>query len=459
MKPSLQLKLNQQLSMTPELQQAIRLLQLSSVELALEIKNTLESNLVLESLETEEETNTDPIGARFEESALWDASFSISHKKAKAQTGAQPSDWILQKPAEMTLHQYLLWQMELARFSTRERTIAAALIDSISEEGYFLSSFPEVQETLPLKTNPSELESILHRIQSFEPQGIGARTLAECLTLQLDALPAHTPWLTEAKLLVQKHLPILGAKDFRRLQKSLHLNQSALTEVVNLLTTLNPRPGHTIAPQKYDYITPDLLVYRKNGQMVLQLNESLLPKFRMHPQYASMIQSATLDTGLATFKQHLKEAKWLIKSLKTRNETLLKVAQSIFEAQESFFEHGDEAMQPLTLQDIARKVALHESTVSRITMHKTVLTPKGLYELKYFFSNGVPTPNAKIACSTAIRAIIRKCIQDESPSDPFSDHKIVRLLAEQGVQIARRTVTKYREAMRIPVSSKRKVKY
>ncbi len=446
MRSVLSLKLSQQLSMTPQLQQAIRLLQLSSVELELEIRNALEMNPLLEQIETNASTEElEDLQQKIPE-LRFDRIFTVSE---------QNLDPLRHKCTETTLRQHLLWQMEMAHLKEHEILIATALIDAISDEGYLLCPLSEIQQSIDFNIDIAEIKTVLSRIQQFDPIGVGAQDLAECLILQLNALPSTQPWITEAKKLVLNHLPLLGKKDYGALQAALGLDVISLKAVIKLLTSLNPRPGNAIASKKSEYLIPDVIAYKKNDRLIIELNKECLPALQLHSHYATIIKNKSAQ-GSQHFKEQLKEAKWFLKGLKTRHETLLKVARAIMEQQREFLEGGDEWMNPLNLQDIASKVGLHESTVSRITTQKYILTPRGIFELKHFFSSALPSLQGKRASSTAIRALIKKLVAEEPSQSPFSDDKITKLLLERGISVARRTVTKYREAMQIPSSTERK---
>lgn len=488
MRPSLQLKLNQQLAMTPQLQQAIRLLQLSSLELELEIKATLEANPLLEPAENPEELNNETpeathlkpeetmnslnaeydVGSESEElltQSSWDENESIHMTNSFSQ---RKQEYQLQRSVETTLQQHLLWQMELAPFSEREKTIAIALIDAISEEGYLLNTLSEIQESLKAELASItlvEIEAVLFKIQQFDPIGVGARNLAECLNIQLqnlndldDALagnPVSPSLLKEAKRLASEHLEALGKRDYAQLKSKLNVSDATLNSVIKILTSLDPRPGTRISTKRDEFIIPDVLVRKKNGQWMVELNKEFVPNLRVNPNYAALIQRADTKGDIEMLKEQLKEAKWFLKSLKTRQDTLLKVSKTIIERQTAFLEKGEEMMKPLNLQDIAEMVDLHESTISRITTQKYILTPRGIFELKYFFSNPLKSQQGEHS-ATAIRAMIKKLIHLESAHKPLSDHKIMQSLSQQGINIARRTVTKYREAMNILSSNERK---
>jgi RNA polymerase sigma-54 factor len=466
MKTTLQLKLHQQLSITPQLQQAIRLLQLSSLELELEIRSMLESNPLLELIELEEGSTAEGEEGSVETSednstrAITEEDYpTILHSWDLPATLKQ--DFPAQKSTEITLQQHLLSQTELAHFSQRDKIIATVLIDAISEEGYLLTPILEIKHLLEsVLNNPvtlSEIESVLVRIQQFDPVGVGARTLAECLNIQLITFHSDFPHLAAAKILVHHYLELLGKRDYSRLQTHLKLDEKSLKKIIQILISLNPKPGTQISSKKSEYIVPDLLAWKKNDQIIVILNKEFTPQLRLNACYTQWIRCADNKESTQIFKQHLKEAKWFIKSLNTRHETLLKVTQCIMESQRGFLDHGEKAMQALNLQDIAQKTGLHVSTISRITTHKYILTARGIFELKYFFSNAItPSTGQQPMSTTAIRALIKKLISEEPSQNPLSDYKITTLLLEKGITIARRTVGKYREAMRIPTSNERK---
>jgi len=430
MRPTLKLNLSPQLTITPELKQSIRLLQLSAFELDTEIQKVLASNPLLEA----ETINNETIHSSYPR---------LSFDK-------------LDKPAVLTLTQHLLWQMELAHFSTDEALIATTLIDAISEDGYLSVPLTEIQENLATPFLVSEIEQVLTRIQQFDPSGVGARNLTECLNLQLENLAATTPWLTIAKKLVTENWDFLVKKKFISIQKSLKIKANELKEALKILRSLHPKPGTIIAPKSHEYIIPDILLVKKNGTFSVELNQDIFPKLKINAHYASLIRCSKNQESSHPLKEELKTAQSFMKGLAVRHETLLKVAEMIVTEQSAFFEQGESAMKPLNLQSIADRVGLHESTVSRITTEKYLLTPLGIFELKYFFSNVIPATGGQAASGTAVRSQIKKIIAKEPSQNPLSDHRIKVLLAEMGVHIARRTVTKYRETMRIPPSTERK---
>ncbi len=480
----MQLRLGQQLTMTPQLQQAIRLLQLSSLDLQTEIQSLLDSNLMLEradelqevtvqpetqaaqtaadaSAETEMNTaTTDNLPDELPVDSAWEDIYESSDGATSYSRG-EDEDWDPYERysgASESLRDYLYWQMRLTPFNERELAIATAIIDAISESGYLSLSLEElcqgVQNEFPVTL--TEAEAVLKLIQHFDPQGVAARNPAECLLLQLELLPEDTPWLAEARRLVEHHLDMLADRDFNGLMRRLKVTRETLQGVISLIQSLNPHPGARLSSDAPQYVAPDVLVYRQRQAWRVELNPENTPKLRINARYAALARRSAQSSDADCLKNHLQEARWFLKSLQNRNETLLKVATCIVERQRDFLEHGDEYMRPLILRDIAETLGMHESTISRVTTQKYMHTPRGIYELKYFFSSHVGTSDGGECSSTAIRAMIRKLIQAENPGKPLSDDKIAKLLGTEGIQVARRTVAKYREAMAIPSSSDRK---
>ncbi len=499
MKPSLVLKMGQQLTMTPQLQQAIRLLQLSTLDLQQEIQEALDSNPMLEREEDGEDfDHSDPMAESIEkkpESTPTEQSEPDNHYEEPINTveNFEEGDWGDRIPDELpvdtawediyqtsasslpssdddewdfttrtsageSLQSHLLWQLNLAPMSDTDRLIAATLIDCINPQGYLDETLEEVLESFDpeLEIELDEVEVVLRRIQQFEPAGIGARDLRECLLLQLRQLPERTPWLAEAVRLVSDHLDILGSRDYSLLMRRMKLKEDELRQVIDLIQTLNPRPGSQIEASEPEYVVPDVIVRKHNGRWLVELNQEAMPRLRVNAQYAGFVKRADASADNTFMRNQLQEARWFIKSLLSRNETLMKVATQIVEHQRGFFEHGDEAMKPLVLHDIAEAVGMHESTISRVTTQKYMHTPRGIYELKYFFSSHVSTAEGGECSSTAIRAILKKLVAAENPKKPLSDSKIAGLLEAQGIQVARRTVAKYRESLGIAPSSERK---
>lgn len=496
MKPSLVLKMGQQLTMTPQLQQAIRLLQLSTLDLQQEIQEALESNPMLERQEEGEDfDNADPMADNVEHAQAASAPEQPDHQEtAPTVDSLDEGDWGERIPNELpvdtswediyqtsasslpsnsdddewdfttrtsageSLQAHLLWQLNLAPMSDTDRLIAVTLIDCINTQGYLEESLEEVLEAFDpeLDIELDEVEAVLHRIQQFEPAGVGARDLRECLLLQLRQLDADTPWLTEAKRLTSDYLDLLGSRDYSQLMRRLKLKEDDLRQVIELIQSLNPRPCSQISANEPEYVVPDVLVRKHNERWLVELNQEAVPRLRVNPQYAGFVRRADSSADNTFMRNQLQEARWFIKSLQSRNETLMKVATQIVEHQRGFLEYGDEAMKPLVLHDIAEAVGMHESTISRVTTQKFMHTPRGIYELKYFFSSHVSTSEGGECSSTAIRAIIKKLVAAENQKKPLSDSKIAGLLEAQGIQVARRTVAKYRESLGIAPSSERK---
>jgi len=527
MKQTLTLKLGQQLTMTPQLQQAIRLLQLSTLDLQQEIQQTLESNPMLEL--DEDELSADPneipepaaeeadASADRESADLepaddfegdqedWERSFNdvvsdgSDRDDADAEpgaesrdefpedlpvdtswediyepatpagsTGSEDSDWSGddRNTAGETLKEHLLWQLNLTPMSDRDRLIATAIVDAVDADGMLTASVEDLLTGLngdepgdvdsDTLVEEDELLAVLKRLQQFDPVGVCARDLAECLRIQLEAMDRKTPWRAEALELVSEHLELLAARDFNSLKRRTRLDEDDLANVVSLIQSLNPRPGSSVGGEPPEYIIPDVIVYKDSGRWQVELNPDATPKLRINEFYASLVKRADSSPDNVYLKDNLQEARWFLKSLQSRHETLLKVATKIVEHQRGFLEYGEEAMKPLVLADIAEAVEMHESTISRVTSRKYMHTPRGIFELKYFFSSHVSTASGGEVSSTAIRALIRKLTADENPRKPLSDNKIAAILAKQNIQVARRTVAKYRESMAIPPSNERK---
>jgi RNA polymerase sigma-54 factor len=466
MKTSLQLRVGTQLTMTPQLQQAIALLQLSTLDLRQEIQQALDSNPLLE-IEDEfgeqavVETAEDDWASEIPDELSTDCDWSDTYQDlglSPAGSGEGPD---VERQAEgQTLQDHLAWQLAMTDLDDRQRQIAESLIDAISPAGYLSQSLEDVRDGLKpqgledLKNR--EIEHVLLRLQQFEPTGVFARDLRECLMLQLAILPDDTPLLPQARRLVRQFLEALANDDRRQLKRRLGLDDDSLVEVIALIRSLDPRPGSRFSDATDDYVIPDL-VTRHDGQgWQVALNAEALPRLRIQPDYAALIRRADKSQDNQFLKDHLQEARWLIKSLSSRNDTLLRVGREIMARQMDFLEQGDEAMKPLILADIAQAVEMHESTISRVTTQKFIHTPRGVFELKYFFSSQVSNSGGDAHSSTAIRARIRKLIQEETPRKPLSDSKLVTLLEQDGIHVARRTVAKYREGMKIPSSSERK---
>ncbi len=458
--------------MTPQLQQAIRLLQLSTLDLRMEIQQALDSNLMLELSEDEASTTEELNGLHAEEDvqptdipkelptdSSWEDTYDSTPMATPASNSHTGTEFENQRPHEEGLREHLYWQMEFCHFSDDDRVIAETIIDAIDDDGYLGISLEDILEIVQpeqAKLELDDIEAVLHQVQNFDPVGAGARDLRECLLLQLQQAPVGTPWREQAIKLVSEHLDLLASKDYAQLMRRMKLGENELLELVQYIQTLQPRPGSVNHATPPEYIVPDVLVRKVKGTWQVTLNTEILPRIRVNAQYASMVRRADNSRDNTCLKTHLQEARWFIKSLQSRSETLLKVARCIVERQQAFFEYGPESMKAMVLHDVADIVEMHESTISRVTSHKYMHTPRGIFELKYFFSSHVSTQAGGECSSTAIRALLKKLIEAENPRKPLSDNKLAAILVEQGINVARRTVAKYRDALMIPSSSERK---
>lgn len=495
MKQSLELGLSQQLKMTPQLQQAIRLLQLSTVELQAEIQEALDSNPLLEiqeehentvadsnydaSKNTESNVETEVVAAvdtdiEFQNSESmpdelpvdvnWEDTFSqqtFDHIPAKtAKSASSSGDYdpfaTARKPEELLDHLY--WQFDMAPFSVSDRVIGEAIIDGIDADGYLRTSMEDILATVSVDTeyeyDIDEVNTVLRRIQNFDPPGVASRNLQECLLIQLSHLSLDTPHVELAIRLVEAHMDDLGQHNYKDIMRALQISERRLHNALLLIQSLNPRPGTTVDPTEPEYIVPDVIVKKVNGCWVTDLNPEIASNLGINSTYSNMIKKRDNSEQNNYLKNNYNEARWFIKSLQSRNQTLLNVARCIVEKQQDFFEYGPEHMKPMVLFDIAEEVGMHESTISRVTTKKYMHTPKEIYELKYFFSSHIKTHDGGTASATAMRALIKKLIDEETKA--LSDNKIAQLLSEQGFEVARRTVAKYRESMSIPPSNERK---
>lgn len=464
MKPALQLRLGQQLTLTPQLQQAIRLLQLSTLELSQEIQQTLESNPLLEREEFNDsevaEENAEPATDDTQdpdELPEWDDTYTTRQASSGLPEGLADRTPEGDTRSEEGLREHLLWQLGLTPMSDRDRTIATALVESLDDSGYLVESTESVQRMLEpeLHVDPDEIEAVLHRVQRFDPVGVGARTLSECLLVQLGELPEDTPHLATARSLAGSHLDDLARGETARIRKALGVDEEELEAATTVVRSLDPRPGSAVSRPGADYVIPDVYVTRHNGDWQVSLNPRALPRLCINSYYAGLIRE-TNGENASYLRGQLQEARWFLKSIRTRNDTLLSVANAIVGAQSEFLERGDEAMKPMVLRDIADAVDMHESTISRVTTRKFMHTPRGVFEFKYFFSSHVGTADGGECSATAIRAMIRRLVDDEPPGKPLSDSRITTILQERGIDVARRTVAKYREAMKIPSSTERR---
>ncbi len=466
--------------MTPQLQQAIRLLQLSSLELQAEIQEALESNPLLEveedydydgapessdedqasrdisQLENQDIPEDLPVDTKWED--MYDhqpASTSSSHSMIDGDMERENQD-----ESGDSLQQHLLWQMRLTHFTEIEEAIAATIIDSVEDDGYLKTTLEDIQQSLGeefAEIELDEIETVLHRIQHFDPVGVAARDLRECLLIQLRVLEVTgLPHIELLKELIDKHLDTLAKRDYAQIKRALKVSDEELTELVRSIQLLNPRPGSQIQTNNTEYIVPDVYARKYKGRWSLSLNPDNAPRIHIAEHYAQLINRADNSSENTYLKNNLQEARWFLKSLQSRNETLLKVTEAIIERQKDFLDHGEEAMKPLVLADIAEVVEMHESTISRVTTRKYLHTPRGIFELKYFFSSHVSTDAGGECSATAIRAIIKKLVAAENPRKPLSDSKIADILGDQGINVARRTIAKYRETLAIAPSNERK---
>ncbi|MFJ5510029.1 RNA polymerase factor sigma-54 [Pectobacterium jejuense] len=474
MKQGLQLRLSQQLAMTPQLQQAIRLLQLSTLELQQEIQLALESNPLLEQtdqhdeIESFEKADSDSLdtGEALEQrdmpeelplDATWDEIYSAGTPSGTGTDYRDEELPIYQGETTQTLQDYLMWQVELTPFSDTDAAIATSIVDAVDNTGYLTVPLQDILDSIgDDDVTLEEVEAVLKRVQRFDPVGVAARDLRDCLLVQLSQFADDTPRLAEARLIVSDHLDLLANHDFRSLIRITRLKEDVLKEALALIQSLDPRPGQSINTGESEYVIPDVLVRKVQGIWAVELNTDSVPRLQINQQYAALGNSARNDSDGQFIRSNLQEARWLIKSLESRNDTLLKVTRCIVEQQQDFFEQGEEFMKPMVLADIAQAVDMHESTISRVTTQKFLHSPRGIFELKYFFSSHVNTDSGGEASSTAIRALVKKLIAAENPVKPLSDSKLTALLSDQGIIVARRTVAKYRESLSIPPSNQRK---
>ncbi len=471
MKQSLQLKFSQHLALTPQLQQSIRLLQLSTQELNQELETILQENPLLERAEKNEdgsdaidnfiaapsdEPKTEAVQLEFDESY---ADFSNGNRWDDANSGNDDDgDFTFQEAISLTLREHLLSQIKLMPLSDRDQTLSMYLVDTINDDGYLDQTLEELCELLPeeLEVDLLELQTTLKHIQHLDPPGIGARNLSECLSLQLQALPTDTPHLPLALAVAEKHLSLLATRDYAKLRKLLHCDDETLRQVQQMVTQLNPRPGSDFTKIASDhYIQHEILVKKIKGIWIASLNDEVVPKLRINQLYAGILKR-NRDTSSQYLMSQMQEAKWMIKNIQQRFSTILRVSQAIVDRQRNFFEHGEVAMRPLVLREIADELGLHESTVSRVTTRKYMLTPRGVYELKYFFGSHVATESGGACSATAIRALIKQMVTEENSRKPLSDNQITDVLSKQGIVVARRTIAKYRESLNIPAANQRK---
>lgn len=465
MKANLNLSMGQHLTLTPQLQQAIRLLQLSTLELNQEIQQAIESNPMLEpESNNNANQNNDNTAKQTEADNQVEPNWETYYTPTRGKQNNSDDLPSLEAThgTEVSLQDHLYWQMELTPFSDIDKAIATAIIDAIDESGFLQCELSDIQQAVlsnapdDLVIELDEIEAVLHLIQRFDPIGVGSRDLRECLLRQLETLPEETPHLKLIYKLVDKYLEELAQRNFAIILRQCRINQETLSEAFQVIQTLTPHPGDLICTPKPEYIIPDVIVKQQDDRFTVELNPEALPRIRINSHYAGMVKRANNSTDNQFLKNNLQEARWFIKSIQSRQDTLLRVATAIVNSQQGFFRFGEEAMKPMVLHDIASELELHESTISRVTTNKYMHTPRGVFELKYFFSSHVGTATGGECSSTAIRAIIKKLVASENQIKPLSDQKIALLLQDKGINVARRTIAKYREAMNIPPSNERK---
>jgi RNA polymerase sigma-54 factor len=480
LKPALQLKLGQQLTMTPQLQQAIKLLQLPVLELQAQVMEALETNVMLEQEEDDtidlasleqvapmgeaeadsteageapepEEAFADDVIVEMEDP--WAESSTPSGDGSRSDDDDRPLEFTDERGRD--LHQHLVWQLEISPLDPRQVWIGEAIIDALNDDGYLTQTTAEIAQDLSadLPVSEADVEQVLTLVQTLDPAGVGARTLSECLVLQLAQLDEDTPGRDLAIAIARDHLQSVADKDPAALRRALDVDEDALQVALSLVRSCHPRPGAAFQGAQPEYVVPDVFVRRTDQGWAVELNAGSVPRLKVNQGYAGLVSRSA---DYASLRAQLQEARWLIRSLEIRNETLLKVARSIVQRQAAFLEHGDEAMQPMILRDVAEAVSMHESTISRVTTGKYMHTPRGIFEFRYFFSSHVSGADGEDVSSVVIRARIRRLIADESPAKPLSDAQLATLLADEGVKVARRTVAKYREALGLASSSERR---
>jgi RNA polymerase sigma-54 factor len=458
LKPSLQLKLGQSLTMTPQLQQAIRLLQLPVLDLSAQIQEALEENIMLEMEDlpdvpqTSAETTAEVKTIQAEDN--WQERSADSIQDGGWNGEGRPVQDFADESGQ-TLREHLLWQLEMEHFTPREIVIGEAIIDSISDDGYLSEDLEEIAAGLDKQSGFSrdEVHATLEKVQGLDPVGVGARSVSECIILQLRQLDTATPGLTLAIEVAESHLDLVASRDYGELRRSLRTSEEDLHNAIALVKSCNPKPGLAVSPAATQYVIPDVFVRKIDNHWQVEISSTGIPRLSVNQQYARLLRGSGDHAVLRT---QLQEARWLIRSLEIRNETLMKVASCIVARQTEFLEHGDEAMRPMVLRDVAEEIGMHESTISRVTTNKYMHTPRGVFEFKYFFSSHLSSVDGEDQSSTSVRAKIRKLIGAENPAKPLSDSKIADVLAEVGITVARRTVAKYRESMNIASSSERR---
>ncbi len=460
LKPSLQLKLGQSLTMTPQLQQAIRLLQLPVLDLSAQIQDALEENIMLEMEDlpdvpkTTTETTAEVEAIKPEDT--WQTNPMERVQESSWNGEGRPINEYADQSGQ-SLREHLLWQLELEDFTPRESVIGEAIIDSINDDGYLTTDVADVIEFIgdDSAVSVDEVVQVLEKVQRLDPIGVGARSLSECLNLQLRQLEPSTPGLSLALDLARDHLDAIANQEYAELRRTFRVSEEELHDALALIRSCNPKPGQAVSSAAAEYVVPDVFVRKVDDRWTVEISSSGIPRLSVNQRYAQLLRGSSDHAALRT---QLQEARWLVRSLEIRNETLLKVATCIVSRQHEFLDRGDEAMKPLVLRDVAEEIGMHESTISRVTTNKYMHTPRGVFEFKYFFSSHLTTAAGEDQSSISVRAKIRKLIGSENPAKPLSDSKIAKLLADEGISVARRTVAKYREAMKIASSSERKVR-
>jgi len=471
MKPSLQLRIGQQLTMTPQLQQAIRLLQLPALELQATIREALETNVMLEAEDEAEGLSLEDLDSGSDEqpdepgeATAEEPTVEISDDWPEPTATESDAPWSggdddrmldLADESGQTLTEHLLWQLELAHLEPTQLMIGRAIVDALNEDGYLTESLEEIAATLrpDVEASPGDIERVLEAVQQLDPVGVAARSVSECVALQLGQLDPATPGLALAVEIARHHLGLVAEQQYAALRRQLHCSPDDLDEAIALVRGCHPRPGAALQQSRTEYVIPDVFVRRTPSGWAVELNPACLPRIRLNHAYAGMVTRAE---DHAVLRGQVQEARWLLRSLEIRNETLLKVARAIVQRQAAFLEEGEESMEPMVLKDVAEAIGMHESTISRVTTGKYMHTPRGVLEFRYFFSSSVPGDDGSGVSSTAIRAKIRKLVAGEDPAEPLSDARIAEVLSEEGVQVARRTVAKYRESLGIASSSERR---
>lgn len=444
--------------MTPQLQQAIRLLQLPVLDLNAQIQEALEENIMLEMEDlpdvpqTSAETTAEVETIRAEDN--WQERSAERIADGGWNGEGRPITEFADESGQ-TLREHLLWQLEMEDFSPRQLVIGEAIVDSISDDGYLSVDLDEIQASLDESSGitPQEIRETLVKVQLLDPVGVGARSISECIILQLQQLDPSTPGLALAVELAENHLDLIASRDYGELRRSLRTSEEDLHDALALVRSCNPKPGLAVSPAAAEYVIPDVFVRKIDNRWQVEISPTGVPRLSVNQQYARLLRGSG---DHAVLRSQLQEARWLIRSLEIRNETLMKVATCIVARQTEFLEHGDEAMKPMVLRDVAEEIGMHESTISRVTTNKYMHTPRGVFEFKYFFSSHLSSADGQDQSSTSVRAKIRKLIGAENPLKPLSDSKIAKLLAEEGISVARRTVAKYRESMNIASSSDRR---